>query len=41
MLVHKIQSDLLKAGRAKAFADLLIAPICINRKEALISTPIF
>ncbi len=34
---HKIQNLLIKNGKAKNFADLLIASICINRNEKLIT----
>ena len=37
MLAHKTQNKLVKLGKAKAFADLLIASICINRNEELIT----
>ncbi|AIG97115.1 PIN domain-containing protein [Archaeoglobus fulgidus] len=37
VLAHKIQSRLVKLGKAKTFADLLIASICINRNEELIT----
>lgn len=34
---HDIQKDLYKTGKMKGFADLLIATICINNKERLIT----
>ena len=37
ILAHKTQNKLVKLGKAKTFADLLIASICINRNEALIT----
>jgi len=37
VLAHKIQSELIKVGKAKTFADLLIASICINRNEERIT----
>lgn len=37
MLAHKTQNKLLELGKAKTFADLLIASICINRNEELIT----
>ncbi|AEA46516.1 type II toxin-antitoxin system VapC family toxin [Archaeoglobus veneficus] len=37
ILAHKIQSELVREGKAKTFADLLIASICINRDEELVT----
>ncbi len=37
ILAHNLQKKLVKIGKAKTFADLLIASICINRKEELIT----
>ncbi|CAB50105.1 PIN domain-containing protein [Pyrococcus abyssi] len=37
LLAHKIQERLLKIGKPKAFADLLIASICISNNEELIT----
>jgi len=37
LLAHKIQEELLKMGKPKTFADLLIASICINNSEELIT----
>jgi predicted nucleic acid-binding protein len=37
MLTHEIQNKLIVLGKAKTFADLLIASICINRNEELIT----
>lgn len=36
-LAYKLQLKLMKAGRPKPFSDLLIASICINRNEELIT----
>jgi len=36
-LAYKLQLKLMKAGRPKPFSDLLIAAICINRNEELIT----
>jgi len=37
LLAHKLQNKLIGIGKAKTFADLLIASICINRNEELIT----
>ncbi|WP_258083245.1 type II toxin-antitoxin system VapC family toxin [Thermococcus thermotolerans] len=37
LLAHEIQEKLLKNGNPRGFADLLIAAICINRGEELIT----
>jgi len=37
LLAHKLQEKLLKKGKPRGFADLLIATICINRGEELIT----
>ena len=37
ILAHKTQNELIKLGKAKPFADLLIASICVNRNEELIT----
>ncbi|WP_202319180.1 PIN domain-containing protein [Archaeoglobus neptunius] len=37
LLAHKLQNELMKVGKPKAFADLVIASIRINRKEELIT----
>ena len=37
ILAYNIQNKLVKLGKAKSFADLLIASICINRNEELIT----
>ena len=36
-LAYKLQLKLMKSGRPKPFSDLLIAAICINRNEELIT----
>ena len=36
-LAYKLQLKLMKAGKPKPFSDLLIAAICINRNEELIT----
>ena len=36
-LAYELQRKLLKQGKPKGFADLLIAAICINRGEKLIT----
>jgi len=36
-LAYKLQLKLMKARRPKPFSDLLIASICINRNEELIT----
>ncbi|MCD6593913.1 DNA-binding protein [Candidatus Bathyarchaeota archaeon] len=37
-LAYKLQLKLMKAGKPKPFSDLLIAAICINRNEELLTT---
>ncbi|QDA30629.1 type II toxin-antitoxin system VapC family toxin [Thermococcus indicus] len=37
LLAHELQEKLLKRGSPRGFADLLIAAICINRGEELIT----
>ncbi len=37
ILAHKIQLELLRAGRQQAFADLLVASIAVNRNEELVT----
>ncbi len=37
ILAHRLQEELLKKGEPRGFADLLIASICINRGEELIT----
>jgi len=37
MLAHKTQNKLVELGKAKTFADLLVASICTNRNEELIT----
>ncbi len=37
ILAHKLQLKLLKKGSPRTFADLLIAAICINNGEELIT----
>jgi len=37
ILAHKLQLELLKIGAQKPIPDLLIASICINRDEELIT----
>jgi len=37
ILAHKIQEELMRIGKPKSFADLLIASICVNRNEELIT----
>ncbi|ASJ01919.1 DNA-binding protein [Thermococcus profundus] len=37
LLAHQLQERLLKRGEPRGFADLLIAAICINRGEELIT----
>ncbi|WP_457550807.1 PIN domain-containing protein [Archaeoglobus sp.] len=37
LLAIELQRRLRKVGKTKPFADLLIASICINRKEELIT----
>ncbi len=37
ILAHNLQNLLLRAGKPKTFADLLIASICINNDEELIT----
>ncbi len=37
LLAHRLQEKLLKKGEPRGFADLLIAAICINRGEELIT----
>jgi len=37
VLAHRLQSELIKRGKAKPFADLLISSICINREEELLT----
>jgi hypothetical protein len=34
---YKIQEKLYQIGKMKSFADLLIAAICINKKERLVT----
>ena len=34
---YKIQEKLYQAGKMKSFADLLLAAICINRREKLVT----
>ena len=36
-LAYKLQLKLMKAGKPKPFSDLLIAAICINRNEELLT----
>ena len=36
-LAYKLQLELMKSGKPKPFSDLLIAAICINRNEELIT----
>jgi len=33
----KVQRELYKRGKPKSFADLIIAAICINRKQELVT----
>ena len=37
LLAHELQRKLLEKGSPRGFADLLIAAICINRGEELIT----
>ena len=37
LLAHRLQEKLLKKGEPRGFTDLLIAAICINRGEELIT----
>ena len=37
LLAHRLQEKLLERGEPRGFADLLIAAICINRGEELIT----
>ena len=37
ILAHKLQNKLVSIGEAKTFADLLIASICINRNDELLT----
>ncbi|WP_297470553.1 PIN domain-containing protein [Thermococcus sp.] len=37
ILAHRLQEKLLKKGNPQGFADLLIASMCINRGEELIT----
>ncbi|MFA4639989.1 type II toxin-antitoxin system VapC family toxin [Pyrococcus kukulkanii] len=37
LLTHNIQISLLKIGKPKPFADLVIASICINNGEELVT----
>jgi len=37
ILAHRIQLKLVKVGKTKPFADVLLASICINRDEELIT----
>ncbi|BAD84365.1 predicted nucleic acid-binding protein, containing PIN domain [Thermococcus kodakarensis KOD1] len=37
ILAHKLQEKLLERGTPRGFADLLIAAICVNRGEELIT----
>lgn len=36
-LAYKIQEELYRIGKMKGFADLLLAAICINRRERLVT----
>ncbi|WP_366941182.1 PIN domain-containing protein [Thermococcus sp.] len=37
LFAHRLQEKLLKKGNPQGFADLLIASMCINRGEELIT----
>ena len=37
ILAHRLQLRLMSIGKPKGFADLLIASICINRGERLLT----